>query len=551
MWIKSSPILALGCLVVVVFFPNLPSHAQSGNQEEDNWACCLAYLRGGTIEGTAQVSCRRDIPASPLQYCSWLKQYYPGRKITRSERSYAHAVVRHAAERHSSLKRVVSELEHNEYSAAVHDASSFPDTPIDKLIRTLLSAWATFGAGDASRAVGILDRMTGEKWYSVFKHLNAGLILDLAGHHEDAGKRFARAYEEDPSALRVVEAYASWLSRNVARDKAVEILMLFDHVLPNHPLILSDIRKLKNSELLPPLVGSPQEGAAEALYTLGASIGMKDVDRAIDFLQSSTDLWPQNSLALLSLADIYEKQKKYAPAIEVYERVPKTSLLYRNAEIQVAADLDSLGLHDQAESRLAALITEDPKDTEAIVALGNVQREQKKFAECATTYGKAIDTLAHPQKSNWPIYYFRGICYERSNEWPKAEPDFQQALKLFPEQPHVLNYLGYSLISRGLRVDEAMDMIKRAVAQRPDDGYIVDSLGWAYYKRGDYSAAVEQLKRASGLKEDPTIFDHYGDALWRSGNSEQARMYWTRALELHPDPSDAEKIKLKIRDGLK
>ena len=152
------------------------------------------------------------------------------------------------------------------------------------------------------------------------------------------------------------------------------------------------------------------------------------------------------------------------------------------------------------------------------MALGNVMRGRKQFAECADVYSKGIDTITKSEKSNWVIYYFRGICFERSKQWAQAEVDLKKSLELYPDQPHVLNYLGYSWIDQGANLDEGMRMIRRAVEQRADDGYIVDSLGWAYYRLGDMEEAVKHLERAVELKpEDPTINDHLGDAYWKVG----------------------------------
>ena len=139
------------------------------------------------------------------------------------------------------------------------------------------------------------------------------------------------------------------------------------------------------------------------------------------------------------------------------------------------------------------------------MALGNIERGKKKFADCAVTYSQGIDVQAAMQdKPNWVSFYFRGICEERSKQWTKAEADMRKALELQPEQPHVLNYLGYSWIDQGINLDDAMKMIKRAVDQRPDDGYIVDSLGWAYYRIGNFEEAAKTLERAIDLKpEDP------------------------------------------------
>ena len=176
-------------------------------------------------------------------------------------------------------------------------------------------------------------------------------------------------------------------------------------------------------------------------------------------------------------------------------------------------------------------------------------REAMKHA--APGMARLIGPLDHPEKNNWVIYYFRGICYERSHQWPKAEADLQAALKLFPEQPHVLNYLGYSWIDQGVHLDDGMAMIKKAVQQRPDDGYIVDSLGWAYFRIGNYEEAVKQLERAIELKpEDPTINDHLGDAYWRIERLLEAKFQWAHARDLKPDPDDLPKIEEKLKNGL-
>lgn len=527
----------------------------------------------------------------------------------------------------------VHALKHKQYSSARRELAQSVRGPITDLTATLLTAWSQSGAGDVKGAVATVDRLTGPEWYAIFKDLHAGMILDLAGQHDEAGKRFARAYKADSSALRVVEAYGGWLSRNGKPDEARKVFADFNKVLPNHPLILQamaqldktpakspappaatlagpaldvgatgeDVKKVQGklglkvdgvygphlkaavrqfqqkhqlaasgvvdgktfaalfapggataAAAVPPLVTSAQGGGAEALYGLGASLGRRGgEDLGLVYLQLSLYLAPEHPLALLSLADLYESLKKPGMAIKVYQRIPKDSSLHRNASIQMASDLDALNRGPEAEKELEAIIAKDPKDLEAIMALGNVLRGHKKFAECADVYSKGIDTIANPDKANWVIFYFRGICYERSKQWPKAEADLKKALALFPDQPHVLNYLGYSWIDQGINLDEGMAMIKKAVQQRPDDGYIVDSLGWAYYRLGNYDDAVKQLDRAIELKpEDPTINDHLGDAYWRVGRRLEAKFQWAHARDLKPEPEDLPKILAKLKDGL-
>jgi Flp pilus assembly protein TadD len=226
-------------------------------------------------------------------------------------------------------------------------------------------------------------------------------------------------------------------------------------------------------------------------------------------------------------------------------------VLKRNADIQMAIDLDSLDKTDEARKHLQQLIDTRPDDIEAVMALGNIERERKQYADCAKTYGRGVDSIPSPTRSNWTLFYFRGICFERNHEWPKAEADLKKALELYPDQPHVLNYLGYSWVDQGSNLDEGMRMIKRSVEQRPDDGYIVDSLGWAWFRLGKYDEAVKQLERAVELKPvDPTINDHLGDAYWRVGRTLEAKFQWSHAKDLKPEDDELKKIEAKIEKGL-
>jgi tetratricopeptide (TPR) repeat protein len=446
----------------------------------------------------------------------------------------------------------VHALKRKQYPASRRDLAQSIRGPITDLTATLLSAWGMYGSNDSKGAIAAIDRLAGPDWYAIFKDLHAGMIYDLAGNQKEAGKRLEHAYKLDATALRVVEAYGSWLSRNNSPKEALTIFEAFDKTLPRHPIVVEAMNKLKAGEKLPPLISSAQAGAGEALYGLGASLGRRGgEDLGLVYLQLSLFLVPNHPLALLSLADLYESLKKPELAIKAYERVPANSPLHRNAAIQMAANLDGLDRADEAEKHLEGLIKQRPDDMEAIVALGNVLRGHKKFAECANVYSKGVASVPKPEKSNWVLFYFRGICYERSKQWPKAEADLKKALELFPDQPHVLNYLGYSWIDQGVNLDEGMEMIKKAVQQRPDDGYIVDSLGWAYYRLGNYEEATKHLERAIELKpEDPTINDHLGDAYWRVGRALEARFQWAHARDLKPDAEELPKIEEKLKSGL-
>ncbi|MCC7347158.1 MAG: tetratricopeptide repeat protein [Variibacter sp.] len=450
------------------------------------------------------------------------------------------------------LALAVRAIKHKQYQTARQQLAQSVRDPISDLTSTLLTSWTQVASNDSRGAVESLDKLTGPDWYAIFKDLHAGLMLDLAGNRREAGKRLEKAYQLDKNALRAVDAYGRWLSRSGNKDEALKIYETFEKVLPRHPLILEAIDEIRQGERLDPMIATVQAGAAEALYGLGASLGRQGgEDLGLIYLQLAVYLQPEHSLALLSLADLYENLKQPELAIKFYERVPHDSPLRRNAEIQLGVNYDAVDRPDEAKAHLNKLIAANPSDVEAIMALGNILRARKSFAECAQVYGQGIATITKPEKPNWLIYYFRGICNERSKQWPAAEADLKKALELFPEQPHVLNYLGYSWIDQGLNLDTGMDMIRRAVEQRPDDGYIVDSLGWAHYRLNQFDDAVKHLERAVELKpEDPTINDHLGDAYWRVGRTLEARFQWSHARDLKPEPDDLKKIEEKLKSGL-
>jgi tetratricopeptide (TPR) repeat protein len=424
--------------------------------------------------------------------------------------------------------------------------------PVTDLTAALLIAWTQYGSNDSKTAIEVIDRLQGPDWYALFKDQHAGLILDLAGKKSDAKRRFEKVQKIDGNNLRLTEAYGSFLSRTGTKEEALEVFRTFDKALPRHPLITQEIKDVESGQKLQPLVQNPQAGAAEVLYGIGAALGRRGgEDLGLAYLQLALYLEPKHPLALLSLADLYEAMKKPQLAIDVYRKVPSDSPLFRNSEIQLATNLDSLDNTEEAKDHLKKLIADNPTDLEAILALGNIERSRKSYEDCAKSYTKAIELIANPTKSNWLVFYFRGICHERAKNWPGAEADLKKALELFPDQPHVQNYLGYSWVDQGVNLDDGMKMIRRAVEQRPDDGYIVDSLGWAHYRLGNMEDAVKNLERAVELKpDDPTINDHLGDAYWRTGRQLEAQFQWQHALQLKPDADEAKKIEEKMKVGL-
>jgi tetratricopeptide (TPR) repeat protein len=444
-------------------------------------------------------------------------------------------------------------IKRQQWSSARNHLALSVRGPIADLTATLIGAWTLAASGDFKGAISNVDKLQGPDWYAAFKDLHAGLMLDVVGQRRDAGARLKRAYEQDKNAIRTVDAYGRWLARNGERKKALEIYAEFQKLLPNHPLINSVVAEIAAARNPAPLVRSAQAGAAEVLFGLGSALGRQGgEDIGLVYLNVALYLDPDHPLVLLSLGDLFESLKKPELAIATFARLPATSPLKRSAEIQRALNLDQIERTDEARDRLKSLVQKDPGDIDALTALGNLLRARKNYTDAIDTYSKALALVKDPTRQNWTLFYFRGICYERSKQWPLAEKDFQKALELIPEQPQVLNYLGYSWVDLGMNLDQGLEMIKKAVELRPKDGYIVDSLGWAYYRLGRYEDAVKELERAIELRpEDPTINDLLGDAYWKVGRQLEARFQWSHARDLKPEPDDMLIIEAKLKEGLK
>jgi tetratricopeptide (TPR) repeat protein len=335
-------------------------------------------------------------------------------------------------------------------------------------------------------------------------------------------------------------------------DKAIEALIAFGGEAPLHPIVRELLDEIRSGKAVAPLAATTEAGVAEALYGLGSAIGLDDgAELSAAYLRLAAHLAPNNHLITMAIGDAFQGVERCADAIEIYETVPGASSMRRNADIQIGACLQSLERYGDATEYLKRVVSANKDDAEAAVQLGNAFRADSRFAEAADVYTQALAVNGDPKEADWRIYYFRGVSFERSKRWPEAESDFRTALELNPDQPQVLNYLGYSLVDQGLKLDEALDMIKKAVGQRPEDAYIVDSLGWAFYQLDQLDDAVRELERAVQLQpEDPVINDHLGDVYWKTGRKLEAIFQWTHARDLEPEKDQLPKILAKLKGGL-
>ena len=447
----------------------------------------------------------------------------------------------------------VDDFRRGRWTVAIEELKSTRSGPLLTLAAEVLSAWAEQGAGKTSLALQRLDKLNGEKWYTFFRDFHAGLIASTAGDEAQAAKSLKAALAVDDSGVIAIDAAARSIARSGDMDGARAVLDKALKNAPNHPILLATDADLKAGRRPAAFVRSPQGGAAEILSGLGSAMLRDNAnDMGIIFLQMALALNPGADLTRITLAETLERAERYNDAIATLLKVSPKSPLKRNADIKVAFDYNSLDKLDDARATLERVIAKNPKDKEAMVSLGNILRVRKTYKDAATLYTRAIALIdGTPTEADWQLFYNRGITYERTDQWPAAESDFKKALELKPDQPLVLNYLGYSWVDKGMHLDEAMAMIRKAVEIDPTDGFIVDSLGWAHYKLGQYDAAVAELEKAIQIEpSDPTVNDHLGDAYWRVGRHLEAHFQWNHAKAGKPEADALAKIEEKIKNGL-
>jgi tetratricopeptide (TPR) repeat protein len=344
----------------------------------------------------------------------------------------------------------------------------------------------------------------------------------------------------------------NFFERSGDLDRAREVYRSFLERNPNSLLAIAALQRVDAGGVPESEVANAAEGVAEALFNLASLLSKERAEEvALIHAHLALRLKPDFTVARILIGEILQGQDRSREAIAAYRAVPGDSPFSWMVRLRIAEELERLDATEEAVAELEGLAELRPDRFEPLFRLGNMLRAKERFEEAAAAYDRAIERVAEPRREHWTMFYFRGIARERTENWALAEADFLQALDLEPEQPFVMNYLAYSWIEKKLHLDRAKGMLVRAVELRPDDGYIVDSLGWVYFRLGEYSKGVTYLERAVELRpQDPVINDHLGDAYWRVGRHQEARFQWRRALSLGPEAADAPLIEKKIDSGL-
>lgn len=430
-----------------------------------------------------------------------------------------------------------------DWDGALKIAEKLPPRGINNYLLPLVKAWGAAGENDTDAALEALNALDPKQGLGTLRDFNIGLVNDLAGRN-DAAEAAYKATLAAPAGrtLRTLQVIGNFLHRNGRDEEAKELAsgLFRDHPdLP--PLIIGAQRDVANAA----------DGLAEAFFAAAGTVRAANApDVSLLFTRLALDLRPDFDLALLMEGDLLTSLGQPKLSNEAYAALPENSLVYPTAQLRIARNLEDLDRVDEAAHLLEHMVDRHVTPLDSLLALGDLYRRQRRWPEAVHAYDRALPLIQANSQNEWPILYARGVALERSNQWPRAEADFLHALEIQPNEPDVLNYLGYSWVEQGTNLPRATQMIEKAASMRPADGFIADSLGWAFYRSGQYGRAVETLQRAVTLVPgDATINDHLGDALWRAGRQEEARFQWQHALLSDPDPDLKAQLDAKLNQN--
>ena len=440
------------------------------------------------------------------------------------------------------------EVKAGRWQAAEQRFRGLPREGMTQLLQPILVAWAQQGDGRTDTALSTLRPYIENPRFRGLFALQAAMIADIGNRPDDAARLFRIAEGDMPEPnLRMTQILANWQARSGQAGEAQRTLAALPVAAPNLsiavPNLMASIGKRP--------VARAADGIAEAYFTFAGLLRSQDAnDFSLMMLRLALDLRPDFAASRILAAEILTNQRHPQAALRMLNEVPAGDPVIAVVQLRRAVLVDRLGRSEDALRDLERLSRDYPDSPLPDQQRGDILRSKLRFTDAIAAYDKAIGRIAHPAPSDWIVFYDRGVAEERAQQWPKAKADFEYALKLSPDQPFVLNYLGYSLADRGHQLDEARKMIQTAAERRPNDGAITDSLGWVMLRQGHNQDAVRTLEKAVELQpEDSTINAHLGDAYHAVGRTVEASYQWRRALTLNPAPDDVAKLDAKLKTG--
>ena len=415
-----------------------------------------------------------------------------------------------------------------------------------------MQIWIALARNDEKMGARAVKKLTRASLFAGVPLVQAARALEINGNTEAAATHYGDAVRAGAARyLYFVLSYGAFLERQGEDERAAKLYEFYHSTHLEHAHVKAAQDRLAGGDA-PPIETDPRAAMAEAFAAIAEAMQGEDrFDLALGYLRLAQYLDDESELIAFSVAQLLAARDRYVDAAEQFSAIEKQGLLYHDAQIQRAQMLFEAGAAEAAIAVLAQQLRLRPDNRDLLISLGDLYRSVKRFAEAEKSYDAAIALIEKTRPRDWHLYFVRGMMRERLGNWDMAEIDLQRARKLSNDEPHVLNYLGYSWIDKGMYLDEGLKIIKQAVKEQPKNGSFVDSLGWAHYRLGNYATALKVLERASELEPtDPVITDHLGDALWRMKREVEARYQWRKALAFEPTEEDRLKIERKLLTGL-
>ena len=411
----------------------------------------------------------------------------------------------------------------------------------------LLKGWALMGLGRVGDALKSFDTASKEQGMRSFGLYQKALAFSLVGDFESAEAIFS---VKDQTLVAV--SFRASLARAqilVQLDRSIDAINFLSDLYGEDAgqEVRAMIAQLQAGAAVDfDVVRSGSEGAGEVLFFLALALqNGEGNDGRLLYTRLASYLAPNNMNALLLSAKLLEGLGNYGLAIEAYDAVPRSHPAFVSAELGRAQALSKIGKIEMGIEVLGQLAESFPNLRQVHATLGEFLRQDGQYERAIVSYDIAIDMIDHSMPEHWYVHYVRGTAHDRLGDWELGLRDFDRALSLSPNQFQVLNYVGYSLVERGERLEEALSMIERAVVAQPKAGYILDSLGWAQFRLGYYEGAIVHMERAVELMAtDPVVNNHLGDVYWAVGRKTEARFQWLRALSFVTEATRSEDINL-------
>lgn len=433
-------------------------------------------------------------------------------------------------------------LSRDEFQKTLDIVRQLPAAGFGQYTKPLLSAWALAGMGKKDMALRIL-RQSATEGDPTF-HTHAAMIEEMTGNFDAASEHYKASMSEGLTPHAALFAAQFFRSHGEAEtaDK------IYSRLSSAYPFIDTASQKLPGAKTG---ITRPAEGAGIALFDLASLLYEK---RAFDSAQIYGSLvqllMPKSPFTLIMMGDLATLHEQHQKAISLYEEIPENSPLYWLSRTRIAEVYESAEQPEMAVTLLEDLAKTQQTRTPALIVLGDFYRRQEQYDKALGAYDQVLGSAEKTEKM-WSVFYARGMSLERLNDWTRAEKDLLTALEFQPDNPMILNFIGYSWAEKGINLDKALEFTKRAADMRPDDGYILDSYGWALYRSGNFTEAVKWLQRSVEIiPDDPAMLDHLGDAYWKMGRKDEARYKWRSAHDMSKDTVLKQSIAKKISLGM-